>query len=110
MDSKEALLAGISTMATYQPIRNRNDMTAGQYIRYATDWTFFQRIWAVNYQMSTMGSGERYTFANYEDFSSYLRGQQACIDVYDSNSPGRILGTIKTPVIFAPANQFATIQ
>ena len=102
---------GISTMATYKPIRNRNDMTAGQYIQYVNDWSFFQRVWAINYQMSTMGSGERYTFANYEEFNSYLKGQSACIDIYDANSPGRILSSIKiSSQILAPANQFATIE
>ena len=110
MDATAALEAGLSTMATYRPIRNRNDMTAGQYIQYASDWALFQRVWAVNYQMRTMGSAERYTFANYDEFNSYLRGQQACIDVYDSNSPGRILSTIRAPLIFAPANQFTTLE
>jgi len=111
MDADAALLAGLSTMATYQPVRNRNDMTAGQYIQYVSDWAFFQKVWAVNYQLSTMGSGQRYTFANYDDFNSYLRGQKACVDVYDSNSPGRILSTITVPSkILAPANQFITIE
>lgn len=110
MDASAALLAGLSTMATYQTIRNRNDMTARQYIQYSSDWAYFQRVWAVNYQMSTMGSSERYVFANYDDFNSYLRGQRACIDVYDSNSPGRIFSTINVPSqILAPANQFTTI-
>lgn len=103
-------LGGVSTMATYVVVRNRNDMTAGQYIQYASDWNFFQKVWAANYQMSTLGSAERYTFSTYEEFNSYLRGQQACIDVYDSNSPGRILSTIRAPKILAPENQFATIQ
>ena len=110
MNAEDALAAGVSTMATYVVIRNRNDMTAGQYIHYANDWAFFQRVWVSNYQMSTMGSGQRYTFATYDDFNSYLRGQQACIDVYDSNSPGRILSTIRAPQILAPANQFTTIH
>jgi len=111
MNAEDALAAGISTMATYQTIRNRNDMTAGQYIQYASDWSYFQRVWSVNYQLSTIGSGQRYTFANYDDFNSYLRGQKACIDVYDSNSPGRVLSTIKVPSkILAPANQFITIE
>jgi hypothetical protein len=106
-----ALAAGLSTMATYKPVRNRNDMTAGQYIQYANDWSFFQRVWAINYQMSTIGSGERFNFANYDEFNSYLRGQSACIDIYDEKSPGRILSTIKmTNLILAPANQFTTIE
>jgi hypothetical protein len=110
MNASAALLAGISTMATYQPIRNRNDMTAGQYIQYASDWAFFQRVWAVNYQMSTTGSSERYVFANYDEFNSYMRGKKASIDIYDSNSPGRIFSTIRVPSnILAPTNQFCSI-
>ena len=110
MNAEDALKAGISTMATYVVLRNRNDMTAGQYIQYASDWAFFQRIWSINYQLSTIGAGERYAFNNYDDFNSYLRGQKACIDVYDLNSPGRIISTINVPSqVLAPANQFITI-
>lgn len=111
MNAEDALAAGISTMATYQPLRNRNDMTFGQYIQYANDWSLFQRIWAVNYQLSTIGSSQRYIFANYEEFNSYIRGQNACIDVYDANSPGRILSTIRiSKQILAPPNQFNRIE
>lgn len=103
-------LSTLSTLATYVVVRNRNDMTAGQYIKYSSDWNFFQRVWETNYQLSTIGSSERYNFLSYDEFNSYLRGMQACIDVYDSNSPGRILSTIRAPNILAPANQFQTIE
>jgi hypothetical protein len=109
MNAADALAIGISTMATYPPVRNRNDMTAGQYIKYASDWALFQRVWAINYQLSTIGSGQRYIFANYDEFNSYLRGQISCIDVYDSNSPGRILSTIRAPKILASPSQFVNI-
>jgi hypothetical protein len=109
MNAEDALKAGISTMATYQPIRNRNDMSAGEYIQYSSDWAYFQRVWAINYQLSTIGVAHRYAFNNYDDFNSYLRGQQACFDVYDPRSPGRILSTIRAPDILAPLNQFSTI-
>ena len=106
----EVRLAAVSTMATYVPYKNRNDMTSGQYMQYVAEWNTFQRIWIEDYTLRAVGSGQRYTFATYDEKQAYLRGQSAHIDVYSSNSPGRILGTIVVPTnIYAPENQFLTI-
>jgi hypothetical protein len=103
--------ATTSILSVYTIYKNRNDMTAGQYIQYTNDWNTFQRVWNENYKLSTIGSTQRYTFATYTEYQMYLRGQNAHVDVYDSNSPGRILSTIH--VInqrIAPANQFVNIR
>jgi hypothetical protein len=106
----EVRLAAVSTLARYLPYKNRNDMTSRQYMQYVAEWNTFQRIWIENYTLSTLGSGQRYTFATYDEKQAYLRGQSAHIDIYSSNSPGRMLGTIIVPTnIYAPENQFLTI-
>ena len=103
-------LAAVSTMATYVVYKNRNDMSSGQYMQYVDDWRCFERVWIEDYRLSTIGTGQRYNFLTSEERLSYLRGQAAHIDVYDSNSPGRILGTIRIPTLYSPSNQFVTIS
>lgn len=103
-------LAAVSTMATYVVYKNRNDMTSRQYMQYVDDWRCFERVWIEDYRLSTMGTAQRYTFPTSQERLSYLRGQAAHIDIYDSNSPGRILGTIPTPTVYSPPNQFITIS
>jgi len=105
----DAYLVAVSTMATYLVYKNRNDMSSGQYMQYVDDWRCFERVWIEDYRLSTIRAGYRYTFLTNEERLSYLRGQAAHIDVYDSNSPGRILGTIRGPIIYSPSNQFITI-
>ena len=86
-------------------------MSARQYIQYTNDWNTFQRVWIEDYRLSTLGYAERYNFLTYAEYQMYLRGQAAHIDVYDSNSPGRMLSTINVvSQILAPANQFITIS
>lgn len=103
--------AGLAIMSVYTVYRNRNDMSARQYIEYTNDWNTFQRVWVENFRLSTIGSAQRYTFATNTEHQMYLRGQAAHIDVYDSNSPGRLLSTINVvSQIIAPANQFVTIR
>jgi hypothetical protein len=98
-------------MATYIPVRNRNDMTSRQYYDYLSDWNTFQRIWVQDYIFSTMGTGETYDFSSYKELQSYNRGRDAHINVYDLNSPGRILSTIHVHKnILAPANQFTSLR
>ncbi len=107
----DAYLAGVSTMSRYVLYKNRNDMTSRQYMQYVEDWRCFDRIWIENYRLSTIGAPQRYTFLINEERMSYLRGQAAHIDVYDSNSPGRILGTIPVESgIYSPPDQFITIS
>lgn len=103
--------AAVSTMRSYPIYRNRNDMSSGQYMQYVHEWNTFERIWIQDSVLSTIGSGQRYTYKTNEELQTYLRGQAAHIDVYDSNSPGRLLGTIRVPSnIYAPSNQFVTIR
>lgn len=101
----------LSTMRSYPVYRNRNDMSSGQYMQYVNEWNTFQRIWIEDSVLSTIGTGQRYTFKTNEELQVYLRGQAAHIDVYDSNSPGRARGTIRVPSnIYAPSNQFVSIR
>ena len=104
-------IEALSTMRSYPIYRNRNDMTSGEYMQYVNDWNTFQRIWIEDSVLSTIGAGQRYSFMTNEELQTYRRGQAAHIDVYDSNSPGRILGTISVPSnIYAPSNQFVSIR
>ena len=104
-------MTAVSTMTAYTVYRNRNDMTSQQYMDYVADWNTFQRVWIQDYYLSNTGSEKKYSFRTNAEFQSFLRGQSAHIDVYDSNSPGRILGTINVPTnIFAPANQFTYLR
>jgi hypothetical protein len=109
--SNTAYLAAVSTMRSYPIYRNRNDMSSGQYMQYVHEWNTFERIWIEDSVLSTLGTGQRYAFTTNEEFQAYLRGQAAHIDVYDSNSPGRILGTIYVPSnTYAPSNQFVRLR
>ena len=111
MSNLDPYLAAVSTMTTYRLYKNRNDMTSGQYMQYVEDWRFFEEVWIEDYRRTALGLSEKYAFPTNASMQSYLRGQAAHIDVYDSNSPGRILGTIVVyPPIFSPSNQFITIR
>lgn len=106
-----AYLQAVSTMATYIPVRDRNDMSSRQYYEYLADWNTFQRIWIQDYIFSTIGTGETYDFSSYKELQSYNRGREAHINVYDSNSPGRIMSTISVSTnVLAPANQFTSLR
>lgn len=105
-----AYQAAVSTMCTYQIFRNRNDMSVREYREYVQEWNTFQRVWKINYYLSSTGAGYRYSFANQKEKVEYQKGQAAHVDVYSSNSPGRLLSTIKVPSgVLAPAGQFDTI-
>ena len=109
--SNDPYMTAVSTMAAYTIYRNRNDMSSRQYMQYVDDWKNFQRIWIQDYYLSNTDSQKKYTFSTYTEYQSFLRGQSAHIDVYDSNSPGRTLGTISVPTnLFAPANQFTYLR
>ena len=111
MSNNDPYLAGISTMKTYILYRNRNDMSYQEYNQYVLDWNTFEKVWTQDYYLSTIGATNRYNFKTYNEKESYMKGQAAHIDVYDSNSPGRILGTINVVTnVFAPSNQFTTIR
>jgi len=86
-------------------------MTYQDYAQYVSDWNTFNRIWAINYYLSSSGMKNRYSFSSYREKNQYMNGQAAHIDVYSSNSPGRILSTINVPSnLLAPDNQFDTID
>jgi hypothetical protein len=105
-----AYQAAVSTMCTYQIFRNRNDMSAREYREYVQEWNTFQRVWTISYYLSTSKSPIGYSFINYKEKLEYQKGQAAHVDVYDSNSPGRLLSTINVPSgVLAPAGQFDTI-
>jgi len=105
-----AYQAAVSTMCTYAIYRNRNDMSAREYREYVQEWNTFNRVWTISYYLSTIGSPTRYSFADYKEKLDYQKGQAAHVDVYDSNSPGRLLSTIKVPSgVLAPTGQFDTI-
>jgi len=102
--------AAVSTMCTYVIYRNRNDMSVREYREYVEEWNTFQRVWSISYYLSTIRSPTRYSFANYKEKLDYQKGQAAHVDVYDSNSPGRLLSTINVPSgVLAPTGQFDTI-
>lgn len=107
----QAYMSAVSTMATYIPFRNRNDMSSKQYYEYLADWKTFQRVWIQDYTFSTIGTGEKYVFPSYSEMQSYTRGRDAHLGVYDSNSPGRIMSTISVSTnVLAPANQFTSLR
>lgn len=105
-----AFETAISTISIYEVYRNRNDMSIREYRDYVDNWNTFQRVWAIDYYLSSTGAGYRYTFANYKEKFQYQKGQAAHVDVYSSNSPGRLLSTISVPSgVLAPDGQFDTI-
>jgi len=104
-------LEAVSTMATYIPFRDRNDMSSQQYYDYLADWKKFETVWIQDYLFSTMGTGRTYTFANSKEHQSYIRGRDAHINVYDANSPGRLLSSINVYTnVLAPSNQFTSLR
>lgn len=109
--SSNDYLHAVSTMATYIPFRDRNDMSSQQYYDYLADWKKFEAVWVQDYLFSTMGTGRTYTFANSKEHQSYIRGRDAHINVYDLNSPGRLLSTIRVYTnVLAPSNQFTSLR
>lgn len=109
--SSNDYLDAVSTMATYIPFRDRNDMSSRQYYDYLADWKKFEAVWIQDYLFSTMGTNRKYAFASTKEHQSYIRGRDAHINVYDLNSPGRLLSTINVHTnVLAPSNQFTSLR
>ena len=74
--------AALAITCQYPVIKTRMDMSFDEYTVYQTDWNIFNRIWAYNYTVRALGSGNYYQFVTDSERISYIRGQSSHVSVY----------------------------
>jgi len=81
--------AALAITCQYPVIKTRMDMSFDEYTVYQTDWNIFNRIWAYNYTVRALGSGNYYQFVTDSERISYIKGQSSHVSVYsDAASAG----------------------
>jgi hypothetical protein len=74
--------AALAILCQYPLIKTRSDMSFDEYTAYVNDWKIFNKVWAYNYTIRSIGSGAYYQFSSDSERISYRRGQSHHVSVY----------------------------